>query len=360
MRGHVLAVVGGQYGSEGKGAVVHAIANQYQVHVRVGGPNAGHTFYHKGRRWVQQVVPCGWTNPEAVLMLGRGMLVDLDLLVKEITAIAEVDPSIWDRVILDEDAGVLSRDHHIAEGGVEGGLHKRIGSTGEGVGAARIARIQRDSTRFQTVGTYGSTFGSVPGNRDYDWRRLIRRDTPGIINWAINTGKNVLLEGTQGSGLSLIHGPWPYVTSADTNAGQLCADVGVAPTLLDQTMLVFRTFPIRVAGNSGPLYREMTWDQLSARVGRPIEEKTTVTKKVRRVGEFDYELLRNSRILNNPTSLALTFLDYLFPEDAGKTWWDDLSGPARDWIKRFEEKANTIVAIIQTGPETSILTGNTY
>src|SRR5690606_3570968 len=83
-RGHVLAVVGAQYGSEGKGVIVNHIANRYQVHVRVGGPNAGHSFVHKGRVWKMQVIPCGWTNPDAILVLGRGMLVNPETLALEL------------------------------------------------------------------------------------------------------------------------------------------------------------------------------------------------------------------------------------------------------------------------------------
>ena len=74
VKGHILAVVGAQYGSEGKGVIVNYLANRYHVHVRTGGPNAGHSFIHKGRIWKMQVIPCGWTNPEAILVLGRGML----------------------------------------------------------------------------------------------------------------------------------------------------------------------------------------------------------------------------------------------------------------------------------------------
>lgn len=354
MSGHVLAVVGAQYGSEGKGAVVHAIANEYTIHVRTGGPNAGHTFYHEGRKWVQQVIPCGWTNPNALMVIGRGMLLDLEILKKELDAIAEVDPTIHERLIIDERCMVLDERHHHSEGGVDGELHKRIGSTGEGVGAARIARLQRDPLKIKMLRDSVSTFGPWFGDQEGWLRKLMTRDTPGLMYEAIRNGKNVLLEGTQGSGLSLIHGPWPYVTTADTNAAQLCADAGIAPTILDQTMLVMRTYPIRVAGNSGPLYNEMTWERLSAQIGVPVEERTTVTKKVRRVGEFDIFQIREAVVLNRPTSIALTFLDYAFPTLKGRDDPTDLTEDACNYLENLEDLCDAPVVLAQTGPDTTM------
>src|SRR5690606_22186217 len=119
-RGHVLAVVGAQYGSEGKGVIVNHIANRYQVHVRVGGPNAGHSFVHKGRIWMLQVVPCRWTNPDAIRVLGRGMLANPEPLARELREIEQVDPTIHDRLLIDGQAGVLDLMFEREEGGTAG------------------------------------------------------------------------------------------------------------------------------------------------------------------------------------------------------------------------------------------------
>src|SRR5690606_30399683 len=183
-RGHALAVVGAQYGSEGKGVIVNHIANRYRVHVRVGGPNAGHSFVHKGRIWKMQVIPCGWTNPEATLVLGRGMLMNPDILLRELEAIREVDPTIDDRLIIDTHTGVLDRSFHEEEGGTEGELHQRIGSTGEGVGAARIARIRRDSSRFKLVKDIADGYGL---------QRYLRENTPKLLQRYLDNGQNILL-----------------------------------------------------------------------------------------------------------------------------------------------------------------------
>lgn len=297
---HVLAIVGAQYGSEGKGAIVSKIATRYGIHVRTGGPNAGHTIYHKGHKFVHQVIPCGWTNPNAILVVGRGMLLDVEQFERELSIIREFDPTIDDRLFIDKDCGILSRDFHNTEGGVDGALHRRIGSTGEGVGAARIARIHRDSESFTLAGNSG--IASI--------QKFLVSNTPALFRERLNAGEHILLEGTQGSGLSLIHGPWPYVTSADTNAAQLAADAGIPPQYV-KTLLVARTMPIRVAGTSGPLEMETTWEQLSQQLGRNVQEVTTVTKKVRRIGYWDSKLVKNACTLNAPIGIALTFMDYL-------------------------------------------------
>lgn len=301
---HVLAVVGAQYGSEGKGAIVSKIASEYGVHVRVGGPNAGHTIYHHDRKWVMQVLPCGWINPHATLVIGRGMLLDVERLGIELADIETVDPTIRSRVRIDSKAGVLAPHFHKQEGGVHGELHARIGSTGEGVGAARIARIERDVERFNLV-------GDLPG--DHWISGMVVDNTPELMRNLMIAGNDIILEGTQGSGLSLIHGAWPYVTSADTNAAQMAADAGLPPNIV-RTLLVARTMPIRVAGTSGPLEFETSWGELSRKLGRYTEETTTVTKKVRRIGYWEKDVVRQAAVLNNPDAIALTFMDYIDEE----------------------------------------------
>lgn len=341
----VLAVVGAQYGSEGKGVVVASIAWKYGVHVRVGGPNAGHTFNHRGVVYKLQTVPCGWVNPSAKIVIGRGGIISPELLIKEIKEIRKVEPNIVDRLYIDHNAAILDDRHHNAEGGVNGELHSRIGSTGEGVGAVRLARIHRDPKQYGTIAGYLEEYGS---KIDLPLRdRLF--DTVELLNRWVDEKEQILLEGTQGSGLSLLHGPWPYVTSADTNAGQLAVDCGLAPTVVNRTLLVARTFPIRVAGNSGPLKNELTWGHISNRIGEEVEERTTVTRKVRRVGAWDEQVFQRAVMLNRPTSIAITFLDYLNPEDKGKSVFTDLSTESKKFISYVESMANCPVALVGTG-----------
>jgi adenylosuccinate synthase len=342
-RGHVLAVVGAQYGSEGKGAIVSHLAKDYGIHVRTGAPNAGHSFWWKGKKWVMQSVPCGWTNPKAILILGRGGLINPKILLEEIKMVETVFPNIRQRIFIDPKAGCLDPRFHEMEGGVNGEAHKRIGSTGEGVGPARMARMNRKAEDFEHMEDVADR---------WDIADMMHSHTPEYIQQALKEGTNVLLEGTQGSGLSLIHGPWPYCTSNDTNASQMCADAGIPPHHVKKVIIVARTYPIRVAGNSGPLYAEMTWAELSARIGRPVEERTTVTKKVRRVGEWDESLIDSAITLNAPTSIAITFMDYLEPSMFGKR---RMTEKAKKFVHYVERRFGTKVSMVGTGGQDAII-----
>lgn len=311
MRGKLTVLVGGQYGSEGKGAVARHIANDYHVHVRVGSPNAGHTIYWNGDKHVMQSIPCGWINPHATIIIGRGALINVKQLLAEIEHIQEYYPDFLSRLKIDAKAGILDEKFHKAEGGVNGEIHKRIGSTGEGVGLARIARLKRDLNEFQLFENIADGIGL---------KQCMVHNTPKFIANSQDAGYNVLIEGTQGAGLSLLHSHYPYCTTIDTNASGIVSEVGIAPSRVTDVIMVCRTYPIRVAGNSGYMKNEITWEQLSEQCGVEITpEKTTVTKKVRRIAEWDDELFDQSCLLNAPTAIALTFADYVDPSIADST-----------------------------------------
>ena len=309
MRGKLTVLVGGQYGSEGKGAIAAHVANDYNVHIRVGSPNAGHTIYWAGQKHVMQSIPCGWINPEAKIIIGRGALLNMKQFMKELVHILQYYPHFLERLYIDSEAGILDEKFHEQEGGVNGEMHRRIGSTGEGVGPARIARISRDPSNFRQ-------FKDIAG--EYGLESCIAHNTPEFIADMQDSGYNIMIEGTQGSALSLLHSHWPYCTSIDTNAAGIISEVGIAPTRVTDVLMVCRTYPIRVAGNSGPMQNEITWDELNRRIteagGIPINpEKTTVTKKTRRIAEWDDKLFETALILNCPTEIAITFADYIDP-----------------------------------------------
>lgn len=349
-RAKVTAIVGAQLGSEGKGCVVYYLRDEFDVAVRTGAPNAGHSFVDNGKLFKMQTIPCTWANRECKVVLGAGALVNLALLSEEVLAIRLHEnlpggDGIESRLLVDDAAGVLEPRHHEAEGGVEGEMHKRMGSTGEGVGAARIDRIRRDEKQFSLMGHIGAE-----GLDEYNLVGTFHQtDTTKVINEAIAEGRRVLLEGTQGSGLSLVHGAWPHVTSSDTNAAQLAADAGIPPQHVTDVILVARTHPIRVAGPSGPLAHELSWEELSARAGRRVEERTTVTKKIRRVAEWDEALFDKAVRLNAPTEIALTFMDYLDPGCFGQTKAKSLSKKGRDFVTYIERTWGVPVTLIGTG-----------
>lgn len=323
---NTTVVIGAQYGSEGKGVVVHRMAldNKYDAFVRVGGPNAGHSFIHRCERYTVQSVPVGFVDPDALLILGAGAVINPRVLQREVEMLESRGFNIRDRLHIDRNAALILPQHEDEEGHTKGELHQRIGSTGEGVGAARRCRIRRH-----------------PGVAPLVKHRQAGLDTLGTVGdtaHLLSRMDHILLEGTQGVGLSLIHGPWPYTTSADTGAAQLCADAGIGPSRVGKVMLVARTYPIRVGGNSGPLENEMDWDYFSEKLGRPTIERTTVTKKVRRIGAWDWDLFKRAVMLNGPmVDIALTFLDYLNPEDEFVQQYNGLSETSRDFIEKLAE-----------------------
>lgn len=343
-------IVGGQFGSEGKGVIVNHIADNYLAHVRVGAPNAGHTFFHNGRKIVMQTIPCGWTNPNALVFIGKGGLVEPELLIKELDMLYEIDPTILSRIRIDSDAGIISDWHKEEEGGVHGEMHARIGSTGKGVGASRRDRLMRNPDKFKFV---KDIYLSVESAKGYGWSLShMLDDTEKTLNKMVSDGMSILIEGAQGAGLSLIHGYYPYVTSTDTNASAMLSDVGISPLATRDIILVFRTYPIRVAGNSGYMYEETSWEELSQKLGRDVTEKTTVTKKTRRIGKWDENLFIKSCRINRPTKLAVTFLDYLEPTDEGKTDYDSLSTTSKIFLKYCEVMSGAKVSYAGTGGET--------
>lgn len=341
-----IAVVGGQFGSEAKGHAVQALVYgpgpTPDVHVRTGGPNAGHTIWHRGFEWKMRQVPCGWIDPQAELIIGPGAVLDVDLLVAEVMNLQQAGYYVLDRLHVDSRATVILSDHQQMEGHTGGYAHQQIGSTGEGVGAARMARIGRGvlmprDLPFQAAGETQllQDMGVVVEDvTDFYW------------------GRRVLLEGTQGFGLSLTLGEWPYVTSADTTAAQLCADAGFPVTDCGEVVLVVRCYPIRVAGNSGRLPHETSWEAL----GLP-EERTTVTQKVRRVAEFDLELVVQAAANNGATSLVLTGIDQRFPEAKGMLYWHELPEAAREWVQQLESQVGVPIYYVGTGPASGCWAG---
>jgi adenylosuccinate synthase len=131
----------------------------------------------------------------------------------------------------------------------------------------------------------------------------------------------------------------------------MLADCGLPPSAMTDCILVARTYPIRVAGNSGPLEEELTWAEISKRTGKKVEERTTVTNKIRRIGRWDSKLFIKAVRLNGPTEVAITFMDYLYPRDTGKVVMDDLSKAAQEFIDFIETlSAPARVRYIGTGP----------
>lgn len=332
-------VVGGQFGSEAKGTVTAWLAQQClnPVVVRVGGPNAGHTVYDDGgREWKLRQIPVGFVNPGADLVISAGSEIDLEVLHDEITELEAAGHTIRNRLFIDGEATVLTQTHRAMETASE--LTAYIGSTGKGVGGARADRVMRNAERIKDLG-------------GVDWTSA---DTVSGIRASLRDGQPVIIEGTQGYGLGLHAGYYPFCTSSDVRAIDFMSQVGISPWQHNigalNIWIVYRTRPIRVAGNSGMLHGETTWGEL----GLP-DEYTTVTKKVRRVGEWDPDLaLRALEANGHPspcTRVAMMMVDQMFPEVAGMT---SLSPEAAAWIGDRETELGHPIDLVGTGPQSLI------
>lgn len=335
-------IVGGQYGSEGKGKVAAFITRQENIDicVRCGGPNSGHSFVDEnGNTIILRQLPTGFVNSHTRLFIPAGGLIDPVVLKSEIETLA----ISHERIGIDPKCFVITDKDRETERAL--GLRERLSSTLCGVGAAVSRRVLR--------GEDAKLVRDVVGR--YPWLRelILEEGVSAAINRAVDSGQRVLIEGTQGFGLSVYHSEYyPRCTSRDTTASGFLSEVGVSPRLVTEIVVVFRTFPIRVAGQqAGPLKEEITWEQIRAESGYPhdIEERTSVTNKLRRVGRFDWELARKAIAVNRPTRLALNGLDYLDYKNRGSRSVESLTTEAKAFAGRLMDLGSFNISYIGTG-----------
>lgn len=331
----LTVIVGGQFGSEGKGkATSHlALRDDVDIVVRCGGPNSGHTVDFCGQRYELRILPAGFINQRTRLLLATGSLIDPEILLTEVKMTA-VDPK---RVGVDRHAGIITGDYAEQEGKLF--LRDRLGSTLSGTGIGVANRSLRDP-EFKLA-------------KDVPELRSFVTDVSAEVNKALDKGGKVIIEGTQGFGLSVYHSPYyPFATSRDTTASGFLSEVGISPRLVTDIVMVIRTYPIRVPGNSGPLANEITWDEVRKMSGYPtdIREFTTTTKKLRRVGLFDLALVQRAATVNRPTKVALHGADYLSYHNKSALQFSHLDSNTLAFIDWLETSLGVHVMLIGTGP----------
>jgi len=336
----VDVVVGAQFGSEGKGQICAHLAPEYDALVRVGGPNAGHSVFAKPEVHKFRLLPSGSVRaPNAKLIIGPGAVLDLDVLLGEIrqhnigTERLKIDPNAT--VITPEDK---EQERKLVRG---------MGSTGQGVGAATTANIMnRRPSNKNKVRDHVKRLRGYIGSTHEELESVFR------------AGGTVLLEGTQGTFLSLHHGFYPYVTSRDTTSAGCLAEAGIALNRVRRIVLVTRTYPIRVQNprgrTSGPFdSSELDWQEISKRSGISREELeqcelTTTTHRQRRVAEFGWALFRKACELNSPTDIALTFVDYLSIENRKARRFEKLTKETIAMIDQIQSCAGAPVSLVST------------
>jgi len=329
----ITVIIGGQFGSEGKGKMVSYLCkrNEFDVVVRCGGPNSGHTITYGNGQIVLQSIPAGVVNEKTKLLLAAGSLIDLGILFEEIDRF-NLNPNMLG---IDQNAAIIEEGFKYKEQE----LKERIGSTGSGTGIAVSKRVLRDDDLRLAK--------DIPELQDY-----LVCTSDEVMDYHLND-KNVAIEGTQGFGLSVYHSScYPKATSRDTTASAFLSEVGISPLEVSNIIMVTRTFPIRVSGNSGDLPKEISWEIIQKDSGYPcaIKEFTSVTKNLRRVGRFDSRIIKKAISVNRPTEIALMGSDYLDFENKGLIHFNELTQKTIDFIHHLENELGVKINFIGTGP----------
>ena len=334
--GSCTVVVGCQWGDEGKGKVVDVLAAGADLVARYqGGANAGHTVHVGGREFVLHQIPSGILHPGKRCLLGNGVVVDLGQFFDEYDRLAErgVDPR--GRIGVSARAHVVLPHHKVLDEEMERAAGRKIGTTGRGIGPAYEDKAGRRGVRVGDLMDERCAREAVAASVEWARSRLrvlgadpelvpaggalvpvlaperlaeIVTDVGAEIADALAAGREVLLEGAQGTALDVDHGTYPFVTSSNTTAGAAAAGVGVGPTAIDTVIGVTKAYTTRV-GN-GPLPTAFG-DDMDALVRRLGGEFGATTGRPRRCGWFDAVLARYAGRVNGLTGIAVTKLDVL-------------------------------------------------
>lgn len=330
------AVIGGQWGDEGKGKVIDYLAGESDCVVRyAGGNNAGHTVVNEHGEFQLHLVPSGICWPGVTGIIGNGVVVNPDVLLSEMAGLEQQGIDVSQLFISDR-AHVIMPYHILLDGLQELARGAgAIGTTGQGIGPAYVDKTSRDGIRvgdlidgerlpdrlIPTVEMKNRVITGVFGGEPVDadevldrcrrWGEQLRdhvRPTEQMVQDLLEQGKRVLLEGAQGTLLDLDHGSYPYVTSSSPSIGGAITGLGINPQSIESVVGVFKAYSTRVGG--GPMPTEML-----GQAGDDLREKAheygTTTGRARRVGWFDAVAARYSRQINGFTGMVLTRLDIL-------------------------------------------------
>ncbi len=425
-----IVIVGTQWGDEGKGKIVDLLSKDADIVIRFqGGNNAGHTLVVDGKQFISHLVPSGILQGKTCI-LGNGMVVDPKVLIDELDALRVMGIEVgFDKLKISEKAHIIMPYHKLID--LEREKKKgdnKIGTTGRGIGPAYEDKAARMGIRFSELidsevfieklkivldekNFYLKNRFSAPTLdlnaiiEEYNIyaKRLASHVTniSVIIDNEIKSGKQVLLEGAQGTHLDIDHGTYPFVTSSNTVAGNACSGAGIGPKKISEILGIVKAYTTRVG--EGPFPSEL-FDATGERIQGKGAEFGATTGRKRRCGWLDMIILKNAVRLNSLTGLVITKLDVLggleslkictgyecegriindFPSDI-KTlglckpvyeslpgWDEDISGitqlaglpdNAKKYIKRIEDLAETPAQIISVGPgrDETIMVNNPF
>ena len=410
-----LAVLGAQWGDEGKGKIVDLLTPGFSIVARFqGGHNAGHTIYINGAKFILRLVPSGILHPGVTCVIGNGVVVDPEALFAELDELARNGIATRGRIVVSDKAHLIlpyHRDLDLLSEARRG--ERKIGTTSRGIGPAYEDKIARRGIR---VGDLIDPKGLEENVRDnvtarnrlvqdstMDWKPVLAqllkyaermrpmiRDVSVLLNEATRARAAILFEGAQGTLLDIDHGTYPFVTSSNASIGGVCTGLGIPPKAIGHVLGVAKAYTTRVG--EGPFPTEL-FGEMGNRLRETGSEYGAVTGRPRRCGWYDAVAVRYAARINGLDGLALTKLDVLdgldridictayrsgtrtlteFPSDVGQLaqcepvyeslpgWvaptkgirrFEALPQAARDYIARLEEVSGVRAAIVSTGSE---------
>jgi len=410
-----LAVLGAQWGDEGKGKIVDLLTPQFDIVARYqGGHNAGHTVYVNGTKFVLRLIPSGILHGGITCVIGNGVVVDPGALFAEIDELARNGITVGPRLVISDKAHLIlpyHRDLDLLAEARRG--DRKIGTTSRGIGPAYEDKIARRGIRVGDLADPVALEADVRDNvtarnrlvhdSTMDWKPVLEqllqhatrlrpmvRDVSLMLSDAMRAGRSILFEGAQGTLLDIDHGTYPYVTSSNASIGGVCTGLGVGPRAIGAVIGVAKAYTTRVG--EGPLPTELAGD-MGSRLRDIGNEYGAVTGRPRRCGWYDAVAVRYGVRINGLDALAVTKLDVLdgldrieictayrfgsrtiteFPSDSAElaacqpvyeSWpgWStptrgvrrfaELPENARRYVARLEEVSGVPAAIISTGSE---------
>jgi adenylosuccinate synthase len=410
-----IAVIGAQWGDEGKGKIVDLMTPHFSIVARYqGGHNAGHTVFVGGKKFVLHLVPSGILHEGVTCIIGNGVVVDPQALFGEIEELARLGIQVGDRLLISEKAHLILPYHRELDVLSEARRGERkIGTTSRGIGPAYEDKIGRRGIRVCDLVDTKALADEVRENvtarnqiikeSTLDWRQVYRDllgygermrrwtgDASLYLATAIRDGRRVLFEGAQATMLDIDHGTYPYVTSSNASIGGVCTGLGVSPRAIGGVLGVAKAYTTRVG--EGPLPTEL-FGEMAERLRESGHEYGASTGRPRRCGWYDAVVVRYAARINGLDALALTKLDVLdgldelkictsyriggrtvseFPADLAASdrceaiyetlpgWkeptrgardFDELPDAARRYVTRLEQVSGVPAAIVSTGSD---------
>jgi len=374
-----IAIIGAQFGDEGKGKIIDVLSEKADVVARFnGGNNAGHTLVVNNKKTILHIIPSGILHKGKINIIGNGTVIDPVVLQKEIKDLESAGVKVDSKnLIISQNAHVILPGN-ISEDKKTGG---KIGTTGRGIGPAYAAKANRTGLRV---------IDYINNNKEHaHFLKQFVKDTSLLINDFLDDNKKILFEGAQATLLDLDHGTYPFVTSSNATAGAICTGLGIGPKRIDKVIGIVKAYITRVG--EGILPTELEGEE-GDNLRNKGKEFGSTTGRPRRVGWFDALIAKYSARINGFDSVIITKLDVLsgldklkictgykhndkiiknfttdlkilencepiyeevdgWKEDISKIEnYNDLPDNAKKYLKRLEELSGVKISIVSVGP----------